>query len=155
MRGQAGEGNQQGALQMSDAWIPVISGAFALIGGYAGGSWDIFKMRTQRTLARQESFEHAQWGYRQCYRKFVHNVEKARIEGSVGFGELLDNYWEAWSCGDPQVIAGLEAFWPREKRAAKELPDFPPAELLEGMRVHATRSLKEQTKGNHGFAPTK
>lgn len=44
--------------------VPAVSGALALLGSWAGSRFDIGKMREQRRLERESSFEVAQTGYR-------------------------------------------------------------------------------------------
>jgi hypothetical protein len=50
------------------------------------------------------------------------------------------------------VITELENYWPAEARAKGELPaQTLPNSLLEAMRLHGIRTLKEQDKAQKGF----
>jgi hypothetical protein len=65
---------------------------------------------------------------------------------------LLENFWEASFTGDPAVIAQMDAYWPADQRAAGKPPaKSPPPALLEAMRKHGIRPLKDHDKAQKGF----
>ncbi len=145
-------------------WGVVGTVAAALIGllsGYATYRYQRRHLSDERFAERETSYERAQSGYRACYRKFLVNVAAChgvgsgfRLEGQgqVDVSTLLDNFWEASFTGDPQVIAEMENYWPAEDRETGKPPaPTPPRELLEAMRKHGIRSLKEQDKVQEGF----
>lgn len=145
-----------------DALAGAIAGSvFGLISGAVASMFALKRLRVERFTEREKRFEIAQGGYRQCYRKFLVNVSACH-SGRKGFpleGQektdvttLLDNFWEASFTGDPVVISELERYWPAEARGRGELPDQTlPDSLLEAMRLHGIRSLKDQDKAREGF----
>lgn len=149
---------------MDAAWGAIGTIAVALIGlasGYATYRYKLSQHSVERFSERESSFEVAQSGYRACYRKFLVNVAACHGAGKgipldgqprADVTTLLDNFWEASFAGDPAVITGLEAYWSAEQRAAGKPPaKAPPLALLEAMRKHGIRSLKEQDEAREGF----
>jgi type II secretory pathway pseudopilin PulG len=147
---------------MSDAALAVIVGALAGLGsGALAGFIASRQFRAERFKEREQRFETAQIGYRHCYRKFLVNVAACHgggrgipLEGQarVGVTTLVDNFWEASFTGDPTVIRELEAYWPAAARANGEPPEpSPPDALLEAMRLHGIRSLKDHQQAQKGF----
>lgn len=149
---------------MDAAWGAIGTIVAALIGlasGYATYRYKLSQHSVERFAERETSYERAQGGYRACYRKFLVNVAACHGAGKgiplkgqerADVTTLLDNFWEASFTGDPAVISEMEAYWPAEQRAAGELPDkVPPEGMLEAMRNHGIRPLKEQDKAQEGF----
>lgn len=132
----------------------LVVGAFGLLGAFLGSKYQLRKLNAERFNEREHSFEVAQTGYRACYRKFLVNVSACHGAGSgiplegkdkTDVATLTDNFWEASFCGDPDVIHELEEYWPPDQRAdGKPPPKSPSKRLLEAMRLHGSRSLKEQ-----------
>jgi type II secretory pathway pseudopilin PulG len=147
---------------MDDAALAVIVGAVAGLGsGALTGFVASRQFRAERFKEREKRFETAQTGYRHCYRKFLVNVAAVHGGGrgipldgqtEVGLTTLVDNFWEASFTGDPNVIRELEDYWPAAARKNGEPPDpSPPDALLEAMRLHGVRSLKDHQRAQKGF----
>ncbi len=146
---------------MDPLWAGLVGAVAGIASGIISSRAQLSQHRAERFTEREQKFETAQFGYRLCYRKFLVNVAACYRGGrgipldgqdTVDATTLLDNFWEASFTGDPTVIRELDAYWPAEARANGDLPaKTPPNALLEAMRLHGVRSLKEHDKAQRGF----
>jgi hypothetical protein len=125
-----------------------VAGAFALIGSFVGSWWELRKLDRERMIEREQSFEFAQTGYSECYRKLAENIARHQADPeAVAVSELLDNFREASFAGDPIVGRQLRSYWPEQMRSAGKAPTkAPPTSLEDAMAAHCSRSLQQHLK---------
>ena len=123
----------------------------ALVAGGVGIVTERFKHDRERLKLREAGFERAQTGYRACYRKFLDAVAaclNAEQDGELKPDQerkLYENFDEAVLAGDPLVAKKLLAYWPSERRGARQLPEeMPPASLVKAMVEHGSRTVHQQ-----------
>ncbi len=152
---------------MADAvWTALIAAAAAVLGSavpvvtsYLAGQAERKKGDQERVFERDRSWEKYQTGLRQCYRKFLDNLEEARAaeDGVIhadDIGELRRNYYEAFFAGDEATVHLLEQFWPVSARNERRPPN--PSvrqDLLRAMRAQTKRSRTEQETVDKAAAP--
>jgi hypothetical protein len=110
------------------------------------------KDKQQREFERDRSWEHYQIGLRLCYRKFLDNVAKARLEGKSihrdDLPELRENYNEAYFAGDDKIAELLDKYWPATDRDAGRPPGGSDvrADLVNAMKEQTKRTRREQQR---------
>jgi hypothetical protein len=109
--------------------------------------------RQQRFVAREESFERAQSGYRTAYREFLEGVD-ALVTSPLSDATapaLRRAFYVCVFAGDPRVGRALLDYWSPDDREAGNPPSGGNRSDLEAaMLAHTTRDLAEHLKRARG-----